>query len=86
MKVKELIEHLKFADLEAEVILSKDAEGNRYSPLSDVGANVFYVPECTWEGQVYDFESSADDNCMEELEWAEFKEGKTRCVLLVPVN
>jgi hypothetical protein len=86
MKVKELIERLKNVDPEAELIMSKDAEGNSYSPLSDVEANTFYIPESTWCGQIYYFDSSADDNGMEEFEWAEFKKDKTRCVLLVPVN
>lgn len=36
------------------VIMQKDAEGNGYSPLSDVdGINNVYVPDSTWSGEVY---------------------------------
>lgn len=50
MKVKELIEILKPLDPEAEVILSKDAEGNNYSPLSDYSSGK-YIPDSTWSGE-----------------------------------
>jgi hypothetical protein len=56
MKVKELIELLEKEDGEREVILSSDAEGNKYSPLTkDFGINT-YVPESTWNGDVYEEE------------------------------
>lgn len=35
MKVKDLIKELKKMDQDAKVILSKDAEGNDFKPLSD---------------------------------------------------
>jgi len=47
MKVKELIEELKKADQESEVIIQKDSDGNGYSPLSTVDINAVYVPHTT---------------------------------------
>jgi hypothetical protein len=52
MKVKELIELLKLHDPEDEVIMSKDSEGNYFSPLSDIEL-VIYVPDSTWSGSTY---------------------------------
>lgn len=50
MKVKELIELLSEMNPEHEVILSKDGEGNAFSPCGahDVGQ---YVPDSTWSGE-----------------------------------
>ena len=51
MKVTELIQQLILADPSAEVILSRDAEGNSHSPLSSVWAGR-YLAESTYSGQV----------------------------------
>lgn len=58
------------------VILSKDAEGNSYSPLSSVDAIHVYEPESTWSGEVRD---TTDPDY-------EADPGDTRVVLLGPVN
>lgn len=50
MNVKELIERLKEEDEELEVILSSDAGGNNYSPLSDVAFGN-YEPDTTYNGE-----------------------------------
>jgi hypothetical protein len=42
MRVNELIEKLKLADQEAIVVLSRDGEGNGYSPLYTVEINMKY--------------------------------------------
>ena len=53
MTVREVIEELSKCDPDYVVIMSKDAEGNGYSPLSDVvGDNNVYVPECDWSGEL----------------------------------
>lgn len=85
MKVKELIKLLERENPESEVILQKDAEGNGYSPLSDVDGNAVYIPESNWSGEVYSLEWSADDACMTDEEWAEINK-KPHCVVLAPVN
>jgi hypothetical protein len=85
MKVRELIAELSKWAPDTEVILQKDGEGNRYSPLYCVDGNAVYVAESTWSGEVYSTDNSADDNCMDEAEWAKLLEGP-RCVVLAPVN
>ena len=53
MTVQHLKEILDTLDPSMLVVLSKDSEGNRYSPL--VGHEVMnYVPERRWVGMVYD--------------------------------
>lgn len=51
MKVKELIELLQKEDPEREVVMSKDAEGNDFSPLVEDFSTGQYVPENTWSGE-----------------------------------
>lgn len=52
MKVKELIELLQQEDGEKEVIMSKDGEGNTFSPLADFGNTNTYVADSTWSGEM----------------------------------
>lgn len=61
MNVAELRELVNTTDLpdEAEVVLSKDAEGNDYSPL-DRAESMFYEPETTYSGEVYDHDCDGD--------------------------
>tara|TARA_R110000851_G_scaffold29641_2_gene81429 strand:+ start:736 stop:960 length:225 start_codon:yes stop_codon:yes gene_type:complete len=51
MKVKDLIKLLENVDPDHNIILSKDSEGNDYSPLYsfEIGR---YLPESTWSGYV----------------------------------
>lgn len=50
MKVKELIELLSGQDPEREIVLSKDAEGNNYSPLENFSEGS-YTPDTAWSGE-----------------------------------
>jgi|SaaInlStandDraft_4_1057021.scaffolds.fasta_scaffold143740_2 hypothetical protein len=81
MKVKKLIEVLSELDPETIVVLSRDSEGNGFSPLSSFAYNVFYIPENTWSGEVYDRE-----------EWDEWSDGESvpseaeSALVLWPVN
>ncbi len=52
MKVKELIKKLKEEKQEAIVIMSKDGEGNSYSPLADFGDTDVYQENSTWDGEI----------------------------------
>ena len=88
MKVKELIKMLKEEDPEREVIMSKDREGNDYSPLSDFGEGT-YVPDSTWSGDIY------IEELTEELEKEGFTEedlgpldieGRVKALILYPIN
>lgn len=58
------------------VILSKDGEGNGYSPLSSVSKDYVYEPESTWSGEVHD---TTDDEYEPDDE-------DVRVVVLGPVN
>ena len=77
MKVKELKEKLKDIPDDFEVILSKDGEGNDYSPLAEIDL-IHYAPENNWYGYVID-----KMDWDEELDGGEFKEN---AVGMWPVN
>lgn len=79
MKVKDLIEILKRCDPEQSVIMSRDAEGNRYSPLSEAVDGMKYWPENTWSGTCYD-SNDADEFSPED--WNSLE----NVVVLWPVN
>jgi hypothetical protein len=51
MKVRELIELLKAEDPEREVIMSKDSEGNGFSPFADLSRQS-YEATTTWYGEI----------------------------------
>ena len=51
MNVKELIEALKQEDPNRLVVMSKDSEGNRFSPLAEVATSA-YKAETTWCGEI----------------------------------
>ena len=78
MTVRELIHHLQTCtNLDAIVILQKDAEGNGYSPLREFAENdpalvEVYVAERPWFGEVYSVGDAPD--------------GGVPCITLVPVN
>jgi hypothetical protein len=53
MTVKELIEELEKYPANTPVVMSKDAEGNGYSPARVVDL-VHYETKNTWRGEIYD--------------------------------
>ena len=59
MKVKELMEMLQTVPEDREVVLSRDAEGNGYSPLADSG-ELWYVPYSTWGGDCYNLDEEEE--------------------------
>lgn len=79
MNVKELIELLQELPEDSVVVLSKDGEGNSYSPWSGYSTGVYW-PESTWEGS---FITSDDgeyyDDALEEP-------SVVPCVVLWPTN
>ena len=50
--VGELADYLATQPRDRKVILSKDAEGNGFSPLADAGESM-YAAETTWSGEVH---------------------------------
>jgi hypothetical protein len=61
------------------IVLSKDGEGNSFSPLSDTGdpASTVYEPESTWAGLIVD---------TDEMEEDEMAPDAVPCLVLWPVN
>lgn len=73
MKVSELIALLKDFDQDQLVVISSDAEGNNFSPLSEAGNDYQYVADSTWSGYLL------DDGADEELK-------AEKAVVLWPIN
>lgn len=59
MKVSELIAILSEQDPDAIAIVSSDAEGNHYSPVSSVG-EMGYVADTPYSGETYIWELDHD--------------------------
>ena len=85
MKVKELLSYLQSVDPELEIILQSDADGNGYSPLSEINTDCIYVAENTWSGEVYSTKWSAEEAWMDPEEWQELLT-YPKCVVLIPIN
>lgn len=52
MKVKDLIKKLQKLDPNSSVVMSRDSEGNGFSPLEDVEVGVYFQDE-TWCGEFH---------------------------------
>lgn len=61
---------LEDEQLDYQVVMSKDAEGNSFSPLDEIVVGA-YTPDSTWSGEFTDIEMPA---------------GSTNAVCLWPVN
>lgn len=88
MTVKDLKKHLEACDDEDLVVMSKDAEGNSYSPLAGIGEQM-YVAESTWNGVVYEKELTPEmqeQGFSEEDIRKEGEDGAVKCVTLWPTN
>ena len=91
MKVGEFLVDLQtllaegLIDHDTEIIMQKDSEGNGYTPLAGIDGDAIYVPDSTWSGKVYATTWTADDNLMEEDEWATLLQ-QPRCLVFYPVN
>lgn len=51
MKVKDLIKLLQKEDPNRLVVMSKDSEGNGFSPLADMSTES-YAADSTWSGEI----------------------------------
>ena len=70
MKIKDLIKKLQEYDQDLMVVMSKDAEGNEFSPLSDVTTEL-YEADSKWSGKIL---SNKNESY------------KPNCITLWPVN
>lgn len=77
MTVKELIDELSKLNPDLPVIMSKDTEGNGFSPLHDA-EEAFYLSYNTWSGEHYSEEDEDDE--------FDTPEGTIPAVFLWPVN
>ena len=89
MTIKELKYEIANLPDDMEVIISKDSEGNIFSPLCDIDSNWTYVASTTWDGEIFSMELSDEDACDEydlsPEEWEEIKR-KPKCLILSPTN
>ena len=67
MKVIELKAILESLPDDLEIVMSKDAEGNGFSPLADHSHpdDVKYCPETTWSGEIINAEDIEDEGYTE---------------------
>lgn len=59
MKIKKLIEELSKEDGDLDIIMSRDGEGNGFSPLSSLGDGL-YVADSTYSGEIYNLDEAED--------------------------
>ena len=91
MKVKELIEILLDQDTEREVVLSKDSEGNAYSPAyGEISTQYLYVPDSPWGGELWSAEDDEHEDCDHDDDdedcIPEPPDGAIPCIVLWPTN
>lgn len=77
MNIKELKQLIEKLPDETQVILAKDGEGNRFSPLASVYAG-YYFPINNWSGN---FISSTDEEAYQAIEV-----GDCDAICLCPTN
>jgi hypothetical protein len=88
MKVSELIAELQQCDPESLVVMSKDSEGNNFSPLAEIDGDSMYLADSTWSGDVHlreltpelEEQGYSDDDVRTE------EDGAVRCIVLWPTN
>lgn len=81
MKVKKLKKILEKIPDNFDIILSKDSEGNYFSPLcieTEYAYSIgYYIPETTWTGEFITKDQAEHENHEEYIE---------NCVVLWPTN
>ena len=83
--VGELIDWLATQPRDRIVVMSSDAEGNRFSPLADAEESM-YVAESTWSGEIFPTSEdiAGDDRYTVEDDGA--PDEAVRVVVLGPTN
>lgn len=87
MTVRELIELLSKCNPDDIVILSKDAEGNGFSPLSNIEEEM-YTPDTSYSGEISlrALTPELEERGFTEDEVGNSKNGAINCVTLYPTN
>lgn len=83
MKVKELKRLLRHIDGELIVIMSKDCEGNSFSPLDNIDDSMNYIAENGWSGELGVDELTPE---LKEMGLTEEDVGGKKALVLWPVD
>jgi len=83
MKVKDLIKKLQKEDQDRIVVMSRDAEGNGFSPLDEI-STCAYGAETTWYGEV-GFEELTEEDIEAGYDEDDVIEGEP-ALILRPIN
>ena len=84
MTVRKLIKELGKLDPKRIVVMSRDAEGNGFSPLADVATGA-YTPDTTWSGEVH-LEELTDELREQGYTEEDVREDGQKAVVLWPTN
>ena len=84
MKVSDLIAKLQKLDQDRVVIMSKDGEGNDFSPLDNI-ETAAYCADSTWSGEV-GLEKLTDKDRERGYDEEDVKENGVPAAVLWPVN
>lgn len=80
----ELMDYLATQPRDRKIVMSKDAEGNSYSPLADAD-EAMYVADSTWSGDIYITPEELAEKA-NPADWTEAPEDAERVVVFGPVN
>ncbi len=87
--VGDLMDYLATQPRDRKVVMSKDAEGNGFSPLADASEGM-YAADSTWSGEIYITpEDLAEEMAKPDSGWSEEDappDDAERVVVLGPVN
>lgn len=88
MTVQELRQQLEDLPGDTLVVMSKDGEGNGFSPLSEAESdNQMYTPETTWSGEI-GLHHLTDELKAQGYTYEDVEDEPTSvpCVVLWPIN
>lgn len=85
MNVGQLRAELEGLSDDMIVVISKDAEGNHFSPLTESGQSM-YLPTTTWFGDTYPTPEQIANSAFGYTEEDEAPEDSVRALVLWPVN
>ena len=86
--VGDLMDYLATQPRNRKIVMSKDAEGNGYSPLADA-SEAMYAADTTWSGEIYITPEDLAFSIANDGGWTEedaAPDDAERVVVLGPVN
>lgn len=86
MTIKQLKKQISKLPDNMKIYLMSDGEGNDCKELDEADADVIVMEGEYGDAEVFDPNGSADDAMMSEEEWADFKKGCKKVLLLWPVG